>query len=81
MPRLDPEALLFCLVWAGLALAGGLIAGWPAGAALSIGVLVVVMPASLLVLTRTESLAAERTVRWGILAAAAVIFFSWGMAT
>ena len=68
MPRLHPEPLLFCLVWAALALAGGLLLGWQAGAILSVGLMLVIMPASSLVLTRTDSFPIERQVRWGILA-------------
>ena len=67
MTRLHPEALLFCLAWASLALAGGVLAGWPAGAALSVGLLLVIMPTSTLVLTRTENFATERWLRWAIL--------------
>ena len=71
MPRVHPEALLFCLVWAALALAGGWMLGWQAGALLSVGLMLVIMPASSLVLTRNDSFRIERLVRWGILAFAA----------
>ena len=70
MPRLHVEALIFCCAWAALALGGGLLAGWQAGAALSVGLLLVIMPTSTLVLTRTDSFAIERWVRWGILVVA-----------
>ena len=72
MPRLQVEPLLFCVAWAALALAGGILAGWRAGAVLSVGLLLVIMPTSSLVLTRVENEAVERTARWGILAVAAL---------
>ena len=72
MPRLDAEALLFGLAWAALAVAGGLLIDWIAGALLSAGLLLVILPASALTLTRTDSFRAERLVRWGILLAAAL---------
>ena len=71
MPRLHAEALIFCLAWAALALTGGLLLGWQAGAILSVGLMLVIMPTSNLVLTRTDSFSIERTIRWAILATAA----------
>jgi len=76
MPKLYPEALAFCVAWAALAIWGGLQLGWKAGAALTLGLFIVLMPASALILSRTGSFAAERTVRWGILAAAAIVCLS-----
>ncbi|HEX8240675.1 MAG TPA: hypothetical protein VF574_13130 [Allosphingosinicella sp.] len=76
MPRLYPEALLFCVVWAALAVWGGLELGWKAGAALTLGLFILIMPASALILSRTGSFQAERVVRWGILAAAAIVLIS-----
>jgi hypothetical protein len=76
MPRLYPEALLFCLLWAALAIYGGLSQGWKAGAALTLGLFILIMPTSALILSRTGSFVAERAVRWGILAAAALVFLS-----
>ena len=78
MPRLYPEALLFCLLWAALAIYGGLELGWKAGAALTLGLFVLIMPASALILSRTGSFALERGVRWAILVVAALAFFSLG---
>jgi hypothetical protein len=72
MPKLYPEALLFCIFWAALAVAGFYLLDWRAGALLSAGLFLVIMPASALMLSRTGNLAAERAVRWGILAAAAI---------
>jgi hypothetical protein len=76
MPRLYPEALLFCLLWATLAIYGGLEAGWKAGAALTLGLFILLMPTSAFILSRTGNFAVERGVRWGILVAAALIFLS-----
>ncbi|MBV9931690.1 MAG: hypothetical protein JO013_12195 [Alphaproteobacteria bacterium] len=73
MPRLYPEALLFCILWAALAVAGFALIGWQAGALLSVGLFMLIMPSSALILTRTGNFAAERIVRWGILAAAAIV--------
>jgi hypothetical protein len=72
MPKLYPEALLFCVLWAGLAVAGFYLLDWRAGALLSVGLFMVIMPASALMLSRTGNFAAERAVRWGILAVAAI---------
>ena len=77
MPRVHPEALLFCLVWAALALSGGWMLGWQVGALLSVGLLLVIMPTSTLVLTRTDSFRTERLVRWGILAVTAASLVAW----
>lgn len=77
MPRLYPEALLFCLVWAGLALYGGLELGWKAGAALTLGLFILIMPTSALILSRTGNFAIERGVRWGILMLAGVGVTIW----
>ena len=76
MPKLYPEALLFCILWAALAVAGFALIGWEAGALLSVGLFMIIMPSSALILTRTGNFAAERIVRWGILAAAAIILAS-----
>ena len=76
MPRLYPEALLFCLLWAGLAIYGGLEVGWKAGAALTLGLFILIMPTSALILSRTGNFALERGVRWAILVVAALIFLS-----
>ncbi|HEX8527595.1 hypothetical protein [Allosphingosinicella sp.] len=76
MPRLYPEALLFCLVWIALAVAGWELLGWRAGLALSAGLFLIVMPASALTLSRTGNFALERTVRWSILAVAGLILLT-----
>ena len=71
MPKLYPEALFFCVVWVALAVAGWHVAGLAAGLALSVGLFLIVMPASAFTLSRTGNFAVERAVRWGILALAA----------
>jgi hypothetical protein len=76
MPKLYPEALLFCVLWTALAIYGGFELGWKAGAALTLGLFVLIMPSSAIILSRTGSFQAERAVRWGILAAAAVVLLS-----
>jgi hypothetical protein len=76
MPKLYPEALLFCLLWAALAIYGGLELGWKAGAALTLGLFILIMPSSALVLSRTGRFGLERAVRWGILAVAALVLLS-----
>jgi hypothetical protein len=75
MPRLYPEALAFCILWGALAVAGFFWAGWRAGALLSAGLFLIIMPSSAFILSRTGSFALERTVRWGILIVAALLLF------
>jgi len=72
MTRLHPEPLLFCAAWAALAIAGGLWGSWWVAVLLSFGLLLLISAASLQILTRTEDMALERQVRWGILAVAAL---------
>jgi hypothetical protein len=76
MPKIYPEALLFCVLWAALAIWGGLELGWKAGAALTLGLFILIMPSSAVILSRTGSFTLERAVRWGILAAAALVLVS-----
>jgi len=76
MPKLYPEALLFCILWAALAMFGWVRVGWQAGAALTLGLFAIIMPASALTLTKTGNFNLERAVRWGILALAALITVS-----
>lgn len=73
MPKIYPEALLFCILWAALAFFGWSRVGWQAAAALTVGLFVIIMPASALTLSRTGNFAVERGVRWSILAVAALI--------
>ena len=80
MPKLYPEALFFCLVWVALAVVGWSLYDWHAGLALSVGLFLIIMPASAVTLSRTGSFALERAVRWGILAAAAIVLVIAGSA-
>ncbi|MGQ0588813.1 MAG: hypothetical protein ACT4N8_04675 [Sphingosinicella sp.] len=77
MPKLHAEALVFALAWAALAIFGYVRAGYVAGALLSVGVLIAIMPASSAVLSKTGSFTLERQVRWGILLVAAAAFAAW----
>lgn len=74
---LNVEALAFAAAWALLAVVGGVLGGLYVGAALSVGLLVVVMGTSSIVLSKTGDLVRERQVRWGILAAAAIALIGW----
>jgi hypothetical protein len=76
MPKLYPEALAYCVLWVALALFGLDRLGWKAALALSVGLFLIVMPASAIILSRTGNFAIERGVRWGILVAAALALFS-----
>jgi hypothetical protein len=76
MPRLYPEALLFCAIWAALAIYGGLELGWKAGAVLTLGLFILIMPTSAMILSRTGSFKLERGVRWAILTVAAAVLLS-----
>ncbi len=79
MPKFHAEAFIFCLVWAALAVLAFIRAGYLAGSVMSVGLLLLIMPASSLVLDRTGDLARERQVRWGILVLAALGFGIWQM--
>lgn len=76
MPKLHLEPLLFCMLWAALAVAGFALIDWKAGVILSVGLFILIMPSSAIILSRTSNFVLERVVRWGILAAAALILFS-----
>jgi hypothetical protein len=76
MPKIYPEALLFCILWTALAVAGFALAGLTAGLALSVGLFLVIMPSSVLILSRSGNFALEKGVRWGILVVAALILIS-----
>jgi hypothetical protein len=77
MPKLYAEPLLFCLAWTALAVAGAVLGGIWAGVVLSLGLVVVLMPASAVILTRTEDFKFERQVRWGILILAGLALLLW----
>ena len=71
------DALAYCIAWAALAFAGWHFSGLVAGLLLTAGLFLIVMPTSALLLTRTGNFVLERSVRWGILAVAAIILFSY----
>jgi hypothetical protein len=77
MPRIHYEALLFCLAWAALAIAGGLYGGLWVGALLSFGLLILISASSMQILSQSEDPAMERQVRWGILIVAAMGLMVW----
>jgi len=76
MPKIYPEALLYCILWVALAVAGWSLLGLKAGLALSVGLFMLIMPASALILSRTGNFALEKGVRWAILAVAALALFA-----
>ncbi|HEV2867383.1 MAG TPA: hypothetical protein VGX37_12810 [Allosphingosinicella sp.] len=72
MPRVHYEALLFCLAWAALAIAGGLYGSWWIGVLLSVGMLILISASSMQILSQSGDEVMERQVRWGILMVAAL---------
>jgi hypothetical protein len=77
MPKLYPEPLLFCLAWAALAIAAGIMASIWMGILFSAGLALVLMPLSATIITRTENPALERQARWGLLVIAALALAVW----
>ena len=77
MPKLHPEPLLFCLAWAALAIAAGIMASIWMGILFSAGLALILMPLTATVLTKTGDFALERQVRWGLLVVAAVVLTIW----
>jgi len=75
MPKFHPEALLFCLAWAALAVAAGIYGGLWVGALMSVGLMVLVSAASLQIMSQTGDTEMERNVRWGILIVTALALF------
>jgi hypothetical protein len=75
--RFNADALIYCIAWAALAILGWHLAGLRAGLLLSVGLFLIVMPASAIILSRTGNFGLERGVRWGILAAAALALLSF----
>ena len=80
MPKLNADALFFAVAWAALAVFAFVRSGYLAGAILSVGLLVLIMPVSSLVLDKTGDLTKERMARWAVLALAAVGFAIYSMA-
>jgi hypothetical protein len=77
MPRIYPEPLLFCLAWAALAVTAGILASVWLGILFSAGLALVLMPLSATIITKTENMALERQVRWGLLVLAALALAVW----
>lgn len=72
MPGLNLDALAFAVAWAGLALTAGLVGGFWMGGGLALALIVVVMPLSAFILSKTGDFALERKVRWAMFGAAAL---------
>ncbi len=77
LPRLNLDALAYCIIWAALAILGWRVGGLKIGLLLSVGLFLVVMPSSAFVLARTGNFTAERTLRWGLLIAAGLLLASY----
>lgn len=77
MPRIYPEPLLFCLAWAGLAIAAGVLGSVWMGILFSAGLALVLMPLTATVVSRTDDFNLERQVRWGVLVLAALGLTVW----
>ncbi len=77
MRRLNIDALAYCILWAALAILGWRVGGLKVGLLLSVGLFLIVMPTSALILARTGNFRAERTLRWGLLAGAALLLASY----
>lgn len=77
MPKIHIEPLLFCLAWAALAVAGAVLGGLWVGVAIALGLLAILMPATLLILTQMEDFRFERQVRWGVLVLAGLALAVW----
>ena len=75
--RLHPEPLLFCLAWAALAIAAGIMASIWMGILFSAGLAIVLMPLTATIVTKTGDFALERQVRWGLLVLAALGLAVW----
>jgi uncharacterized protein (DUF58 family) len=73
MPKIYPEALLYCILWVALAVTGAALFNWQVGVLLSVGLFLVIMPASALILSKTGNFALERGIRWGILGVSAAL--------
>lgn len=71
--KFHPEAALFCLAWVALAASGFMLEGWLAGLLLSLGLMAVLMTVSARIVSRTEDMTLESTVRWSILLIAGLI--------
>ena len=77
MPKLYPEPLLFCLAWAALAIAAGVLASVWMGILFSAGLAMVLMPLTATIVSKTDDFMLERQVRWGLLVIAALGLAVW----
>jgi hypothetical protein len=77
MPKIYPEPLLFCLAWAALAIAAGLMGSIWMGILFSAGLAIVLMPLTATIVTKTGDFTLERQVRWGLLVLAALGLTIW----
>jgi uncharacterized protein (DUF58 family) len=77
MPKLHVEPLLFCLAWAAVAIAAGIMASVWMGILFSAGLAIVLMPLTATIVTKTGDFALERRVRWGLLVIAALGLAIW----
>jgi len=73
MPAFNIDGAAFALAWAALAIVASAFGGWYAGIALLAALILVVMPTSALVISRSGDLARERQIRWALFAAAVVV--------
>ena len=75
--RLNLDALIYCIVWAALAIFAWNQVSHRAGLMASVGLFLIVMPTSAILLSRTGNFRLERAVRWAILAVAAIAILSF----
>jgi hypothetical protein len=68
-----PEAALFCAAWVAVAIAGYVLEGFVAGALLTFGLMLVLMPTSAYFIAQRDDFVMERVVRWSILIGAGAL--------
>ena len=79
--RINVELLLFCLVWATLAIAGVMLGGWTIGLTLAIIVFLAISASTAIILSRSGDLAMERKMRWAIVIGGWIAFLLYLGAT
>ncbi len=77
MRRLNLDALIYCIVWAAVAVFAWNWVGHRAGLLASVGLFLIVMPTSAILLSRTGNFRLERGVRWAILGTAALALLAF----
>jgi hypothetical protein len=65
--KIHVEALAFCAAWVAVAVAGYILEGFVAGALLTFGMMLIVMPVSSYFIAKRDDFVMERVVRWSIL--------------